>query len=253
MTPTPEDKQCRDAFERELLKREPHLRLERDGDNYKNPTNQFDWEMWQAAWNHTRADAPQIADEELANELAHDMTVAFDNHHSQPVTPDQIEARLEECLFAVKHIRAATQPKPQPTPDRQAALVKLEERTEKICSLSADKRLMASTRRRDIHAEVRALYDEMKAALTAKPCDAWLPIETAPREALFVCRRKSHPHIQFEASLQYDHDIDDNGNGGWLLYNETTDNDILDDSYSAYEWQPLPAAPQADSKNGGAE
>lgn len=69
----------------------------------------------------------------------------------------------------------------------------------------------------------------------------WLPIESAPRDGtIFVCRRKERPHVTFESSKYLESDgWENNHKSYYVLANETNEDDILDDAWEAYEWQPI--------------
>lgn len=76
----------------------------------------------------------------------------------------------------------------------------------------------------------------------------WMPISEAPRDGSFLCRIKSKPHITFEAFIDKESESWEMPEVYEILCNETYPDDILDDSWETYEWQPLPTPP-ADGEN----
>lgn len=91
----------------------------------------------------------------------------------------------------------------------------------------------------------------IRAALSSPPAavpDGWQDISTAPVGVVFVCRRKSKPHIQFEASISWEDDgHESSGEPYKVLFNETNENDIPDCPWDYYEWKAmLAAAPKPD-------
>lgn len=72
----------------------------------------------------------------------------------------------------------------------------------------------------------------------------WQPIETAPRDKEFLCRRKNKPHITFEAFIDRDSESYEFPDEYETLCNKTYPSDILDEDWCSYEWSPLPEPPE---------
>lgn len=71
----------------------------------------------------------------------------------------------------------------------------------------------------------------------------WMTMETAPKDdTLFLCRKKSQPHVTFEASMFWDQESWEIPEKYLVCQNMTTD-EPLDDDFEDLEWRPLPQPP----------
>lgn len=77
-------------------------------------------------------------------------------------------------------------------------------------------------------------------AIEVLKANTWRPIESAPKYGkTFLCRRKNEPHVTFEAFIDKESESWEMPNEYDILCNESYPEDILDDCWSMYEWQPL--------------